>query len=415
MIQEIKICKRCLYSNHHPLGITFNEEGICSGCEIFEEKNILDWNHRWQLLKKTIKNYKSKSGKNYDCIVPVTGGNDSYYVVHLVKNKLKLNPLLVSYNKYFNTPLGIRNLSNLRIKFDVDIIYQNVNPEKIKKITRNTLNDHKSIYWPILAGGTVFPVQTAVNFKIPLIIWGAHQGVEQVGMYSHEQEVEMTRRYREDHDLFMKDEEEILNLENNLDAGDLWQFKYPSDYSLNSIGVRGIYLSNFVRWDPVAQHIQMIKNFDYKSSKFSRTFDTYDHVDCYNYMNLHDYLKLLKHGYSKVTDHACREIRHKRISREEGVALVKKYELIKPDYLNLFADWLGIDLPSLEMVINKSRNPKFWIETDLNKFEFKGLSDHFKNETKNKSNLDNYFINNSEISMKKNPGYITFGKGFNEY
>ena len=68
--------------------------------------------------------------------------------------------------------------------------------------------------------------------------------------------------------------------------------------------------------------------------------------------------------------------------REEGVALVKKYELIKPDYLNLFADWLGIDLPSLEMVINKSRNPKFWIETDLNKFEFKGLSDHFKNETK---------------------------------
>ena len=90
-------------------------------------------------------------------------------------------------------------------------------------------------------------------------------------MYSHEQEVEMTRRYREDHDLFMKDEEEILNLENNLDAGDLWQFKYPSDYSLNSIGVRGIYLSNFVRWDPVAQHIQMIKNFDYKSSKFSRT------------------------------------------------------------------------------------------------------------------------------------------------
>ena len=132
-------------------------------------------------------------------------------------------------------------------------------------------------------------------------------------------------------------------------------------------------------------------------------------------MNLHDYLKLLKHGYSKVTDHACREIRHKRITREEGVALVKKYELIKPDYLNLFADWLGIDLPSLEMVINRSRNPQFWNETDLNKFEFKGLSNHFKNETKNKSNLDNYFINNSEISMKKNPGYITFGKGFNEY
>ncbi len=414
MSREIKICNRCLYSNHHPLGITFNEEGICSGCKIFEEKNTLDWNHRWELLEKITKNYKSKSGKNYDCIVPVTGGNDSYYIVHLVKNKLKLNPLLVSYNKYFNTPLGIRNLSNLRIKFDVDIIFQNVNPKKIKKITRHTLNDYKSIYWPILAGGTAFPVQIAVNFKIPLIIWGAHQGVEQVGMYSHEQEVEMTRRYREDHDLFMKDEKEILNLENNLNEDDLWQFKYPSDYSLNSIGVRGIYLSNFVRWDPVAQHVQMIKKFDYKSSKFLRTFDTYDHVDCYNYMNLHDYLKLLKHGYSKVTDHACREIRHKRITREDGIVLIKKYELIKPDYLNLFADWLGTDLHSLEMVINKSRNPKFWNETDLNKFVFNGISNNFKNGSKNKFHLGNDFIDNSEINMKRIPGYITFGKGFNE-
>ena len=88
----------------------------------------------------------------------------------------------------------------MRIKFDVDIIYQNVNPLKIKKITRHTFNELKSIYWPILAGSTAFPVQTAINFKIPLIIWGAHQGVEQVGMFSHEQEVEMSRRYREDHD-----------------------------------------------------------------------------------------------------------------------------------------------------------------------------------------------------------------------
>ena len=166
---EIKFCKRCLYSSDHPLGVIINDEGICSGCKIHEEKDFLDWNKRFEKLEKIVKPYRSKKGENYDCIVPVTGANDSYFIVHIVKNKLGLNPLLVSYNKYFNTPLGIKNLANLRIQFNCDILYQNVNPISVKRITRKTLRKYGNIYWPILAGHTVFPVQTAVKFKIPLL------------------------------------------------------------------------------------------------------------------------------------------------------------------------------------------------------------------------------------------------------
>ena len=171
MRKELKFCKRCLYTNHHPFGITFNEEGVCSGCLIHEEKDALDWNFRLDKLKKIVKLYKSKSRKNYDCIVPVTGANDSHFIVHVVKNILGLNPLLVSYNKYFNTPIGISNLSNLRIKFDLDILFKNINMNSVKKITKYSLLELQSIYWPILAGHTVFPLEVAVNYKIPLIIW----------------------------------------------------------------------------------------------------------------------------------------------------------------------------------------------------------------------------------------------------
>ena len=111
---KIKQCKRCLYKNTHPFGLIIDENGICSGCRIHEEKDILDWDERWEILKKIVNEYKINNKSTYDCIVPVTGGGDSYYILHLVKNKLKLNPLLVTYNKYFNTPLGIRNLANLR-------------------------------------------------------------------------------------------------------------------------------------------------------------------------------------------------------------------------------------------------------------------------------------------------------------
>ena len=194
-------CSKCLYTSEHPLGITFNEEGLCSGCQIHKEKDILDWESRLEDLKKLVKPYKSKEAK-YDCIVPVCGARDSYFILDIVVNELKLKPLVVSYNKMFNTNIGIKNLSNLRLKFDVDFQQKNVSPKIIKKITRKSLHSFGNMYWHCLAGESVFPVQTAVMMKIPLIIWGAHQGVEQVGMFSHLHNVEMTRRYRKDHDLF---------------------------------------------------------------------------------------------------------------------------------------------------------------------------------------------------------------------
>ena len=410
----IKFCKRCLYSSEHPLGITFNQEGICSGCTIHDEKDQLNWIDRFKRLKKIIKTYRSKKRSNYDCIVPVTGAGDSYYVMHVVKNKLKLNPLMVSYNKYFNTPIGINNLANLRMKFDADIIFKNVNLNSVKKITRHTLLEYKNMYWHILAGSTVFPVEVAINYKIPLIIWGAHQGVEQVGMYSHLHEPEMTRRYRHDHHLFNTEPENLYKLDNNLREEDLINYKYPDDKDLNSIGVRGIYLSNFIRWDPTAQHLEMIKKYNFKSTKLQRTFDTYDHVDCYNYMNIHDHLKLLKHGYSKVTDHVCREIRHKRISRYNGSLLVKKYQKQKIKYLNLFSKWLSISKHSLDFVLNRSRNKKYWKEYDINKFKDNTL---IKKISVKKEKIFNnferkYFKRKYKINLDKKEDYIIFGKGY---
>ena len=131
----------------------------------------------------------------------MSGAGDSFFTVYLVKEKLGLNPLLVTYNRYYNTALGIRNLAQLRRIFNCDILTQNINPNSVKKIIKTTLRDLGSFHWPVLAGQSVFPVQTAVSHRVPLIIWGAHQGLEQVGMFSHLDEVEMSRRYRKEHDL----------------------------------------------------------------------------------------------------------------------------------------------------------------------------------------------------------------------
>ncbi|CAM8379512.1 N-acetyl sugar amidotransferase [Candidatus Methylopumilus planktonicus] len=407
----IKFCKRCLYSTSHPLGLILDSEGICSGCRIHEEKDKLDWPGRWKMLENLVKPYRSKNAKNYDCIIPVTGSQDSYYITYLAKIKLGLNPLLVTYNKFFNTSLGIHNLANLRIRFDCDILFQNINPISVKNITRTTLRKFGSIYWPILAGHTAFPVQTAVRFKIPLILWGAHQGLEQVGMFSHEHEVEMTRRYRKDHDLMGFEADDLLSNFDSLKEKDIWQYRYPDDSDIYKIGVRGIYLGNYVKWDPKPQHEKMIQEYGYRTKSFLRTFDCYDFVDCFNYMNLHDLLKLYKHGYSKVTDHACREIRHGRITRQQALALVRKHELVSIKNLNLFSEWLDISERSLQFVIDQHRNKSFWEKSSLNKWKFNGWSTYHNDAISTNTNQSLVFISNSEQKFLSDNMYITFGKG----
>jgi N-acetyl sugar amidotransferase len=406
------ICVRCLYTADHPLGLILDKEGICSGCRVHEEKNSLDWDVRWTLLKSLVSPYRIKSGKTYDCIVPVTGGNDSYYIVDQVKKKLGLNPLLVTYNKYFNTPLGIRNLANLRIQFDCDILVQNVNPIAVKNITRTTLREFGSMYWPCLAGQTVFPVQTAVRYGIPLIIWGAHQGLEQVGMFSHEHEVEMTRRYRKDHDLMGHEADDLLSIFDTLSEDDIWQYRYPSDAELARIGVRGIYLGNYVRWDPKAQHEQMIAKYGYQTSGFARTFDTYDHVDCYNFMGLHDQIKYYKQGYGKVTDHACREIRHGRLSREQAKLLVSQHSSQAANYIDLFCQWLEIDKQALQFTLDQHRNLKFWAQETPNVWTYRAKESYVGlNETEScTSNLS--FNASHDINLDQHTAYITIGKGY---
>jgi len=360
-------CKRCLYTSDHPLGLIIDEEGICSGCRVHEEKDTLDWVKRFTKLKKITNAYKSDEAK-YDCIIPVSGGKDSYFIIDIVKNKLGMKPLLVSYNKMFNSIEGIENIANLRIKFDCDFIQKNVNPSTLKKITRKTLYKYGNPYWHCIAGETVFPVQMAVQLKIPLIIWGAHQGLEQVGMFSHLDEVEMTRRYRQDHDLFGIEVNDISDTYDDLDEHDLMNFLYPPFTDIEDVGVRGIYLGNYIRWDPYAQHLKMVKKFGFKGRKLARTFDAYDYCDSLLYSDLHDLLKYFKHGYSKVTDHVSREIRFNRISRNQGTKIIDFYSQQQPQNIHLFCKWLGIDEKALQLIVNNHRNKIYWKEVTKNKW-----------------------------------------------
>ncbi len=402
----VRVCSRCLYSENHPLGIYLDENWLCSGCKIHEEKDTLNWSDREQILKSLLGEYKNKNLNNYDCIIPVSGARDSYFIVDKIKNEYGMNPLLVTYNAQYNTERGIRNLVYLRTHFDCDIFTLTVSPNRIKQITRATLRRLGSLYWHVLAGQTVFPVQVAVRLKIPLIIWGAHQGLDQVGMYSHLDEVEMTRKYRKEHDLMGLEAQDLISDEDQVFERDIYQFLYPDNHDLASVGVRGIYLNNYIRWDTKAQHESMIKKYQYETYPQTRTFDSYNDVDSLVYSDLHDYIKTLKWGYSKVTDHVNREIRLKRLSREHAQDIVNRYQDVQPKFNGTFMNWLGVTENSLRFILDQHRNTNIWQRDEewrwqrKDKYESPGLTVIEKNRLG--VNEDCNFI----VSENKRPGYI---------
>ncbi len=411
-------CTRCAYPANHPLRITFDAQGVCSGCRVHEEKDVLDWDARFEKLKALVEPYKNTSGSNYDCIVPVSGARDSYFIVHTVVKKLGLRPLLVTYNKHYNTERGIRNLAYLRTLFGLDLMTLTVSPDTVKKITRATLRKMASMYWHCIAGQTVYPVQVAVRFKIPLIIWGAHQGVDQVGMFSHADEVEMTRKYRKEHDLMGFEAEDIVDESMNVSARDVSAFVYPHDKEIEKVGVRGIYLNNYIRWDSKKQHEDMIKLYGYESALPERTFDTYNDVDSFHYSDLHDWIKYQKWGYGKALDHAAREIRLGRLTREEGIARAEEYAKKAPKTLGLFLRWIGMTENGLSYFVDQKRDPKIWsknADNSLTLLDAPGnhLQDAMVEEVRlTKSGSCEFALTPSRKSGPDSPEYILIGKGY---
>ena len=205
--------------------------------------------------------------------------------------------------------------------------------------------------------------------------------------------------------------EDLVNDFDEITQNDIKQFRYPDNREIEQVGVRGIYLNNYIRWDTKAQHEKMIELYDYQTAVQTRTFDKYNDVDDWNYSDVHDYIKFIKHGYGKVTDHVNREIRFNRITREQGIGLINKYSARKPKHLDLFLEWLGITKNAFYYLIDQHRNPIFW-QRDKD-WQWK-----YRNElllTSDNKDIDNDAIN-FQLTDSKNTAdcdnkYVIIGKG----
>ena len=227
----MKLCNKCLYSTNHPFGLNFNQDDVCTGCITHSEKFDLNWQKRFEKLKIKVNSFK-KNNTDYDCIVPVRGTPEYFYLLDVVINQLNLRPLVVCYNSHFNSHAGIKNIDLLRETFDVDFIHYTSNPLVYKKLIKESLSNLNSMRWPFLAGETQFPVKIAIEKKISLIIWPYYQPNEQVGLHSYTEENEMSRRSRHEYDLLKNEPNDFINVGSLISKFDIEDIEYPSNSDL---------------------------------------------------------------------------------------------------------------------------------------------------------------------------------------
>lgn len=335
----MKTCDCCLDDEMHALGYYINSTvEKCNGCIIHSEKSIMDKDELYALLQERIENKLNKfKSLKYDCLIPISGDAEDFYVVKKIID-LKLNPLVLFINNYFGTDITWQNVHKLITEFDVDSIVYNPNFANYQELVRSSLRKYTSIYWPYQALKTSYPIHIALEYKIPFIFFGQSQPIEQVGKFSHFDRIEMSKWSRLEHDLFGVDEESFAGTGLHLQKRQYSEYFYPNIEVSGKI--EGIYLSNYVPWDPWLQNNSMI-DLGYLPCSTNGTFDQYERVSSSVYFQLHDLLRLRNQGYVKARDHLSRECRHNRISRKNAEDLYFKYKnrsfFIKP-----FFDWLDV-------------------------------------------------------------------------
>ena len=361
----MQYCTRCVYPANARPGIVFDEQGVCSGCRLIESRPAINWDERRQMLRELLAEYKAKQrekGNPYDCIIPVSGGKDSTYQVWLMRKEFDMNPLLVSYNHTFNTPLGVRNLTNLVEKMDCNLVRFTTAPGAARRLSKYMLQKVGDVTWHYHAGIMTFPIKAAVMYDVPLIVWGEEGFSELTGMHNADDFVEFTKKKRQEHSMRGFEPEDLLEDPNcPVTAYDLQPFFFPSDEDLERVGVRGIYLSNYMSWNARKQTEFIIDALDFETAQTrERTFNLYDKLDDIHANGLHDYLKYLKFGYGRATDDASTEIRHGRMTREEGIEMVKKHDAVRPRDMDIFLKNAAMTEAELLAIIEPMRDPMVW-------------------------------------------------------
>jgi N-acetyl sugar amidotransferase len=385
---NIEFCKSCVISNQRPSSVvefkhTIKQKkptikfqnGVCSACNYKKIKNEIDWGKREKLLETLLDKHRKSNG-SYDVIVPGSGGKDSGYVSHLLKNKYGMNPLTVTWSPHLYTEIGKINFYNWINHGGLDNILFTPNGSLQRYLTKEAFKNLLHPFQPFIIGQRMIGPKFAIKYNVKLIMYGETAG-EYGGNQKENKIPIMNEKFytdQKDNKLYFggKTINEILK-KTNYKLSDFNPY-LPLEKSEMKNKKFEVHHMNFYKfWDPQENFYYASKNLNFLTNQ-ERTTGTYskyssldDKIDDFHY-----YTTYIKFGLGRATYDACQEIRARKITRKEGIGLVKLYDGEFPQrYFDDFLDYTKIDKETFFKIINKFRSNHLWKKIKKNKYQLR--------------------------------------------
>ena len=376
--RRVVFCKRCVISNQRPTStpefkhvaahehktIHFGEDGICDACKYAELKQEIDWDAREEELRKLLDKHRRNDG-NYDCIVPGSGGKDSIYAAHVLKYKYGMHPLTVTWPPMIYTEVGWKNFRNWIDVGGFDNISFNYNGSVHALITRLAI---ERLFYPMqsfVLGQKSIASQFASKLKIPLVFYGESESEYGNPIADNITSLRSKSYYS------IKDLSEVylggvsvpeLCNKYNLTENDIKIYLPLLHDELEKSNIEVHYLGYYLKWTPQEAYYYSVEHAGFQANPV-RTEGTYskynsldDRIDGFHY-----YTTYIKFGIGRATYDASQEIRNKHITREEGVALVRRFDGEFPEkYFKEVMEHIGMEPEHFIRLCDKFRSPHLW-------------------------------------------------------
>ena len=366
---QLSYCKTCILPNTRP-NLLIDDKGNCNGCASTEKKKIIDWDNRKKQFEQLVQQAKNNA-QQYDCLIPVSGGKDStWQVIKALEYGLK--PLCVTWKTPARNQLGAANLQNL-IQLGVNHIDFSINPKVERLFTRKTFERMGSPVLPMHMALHAIPLQVAVNFRIPLILWGENSAFEYGGEDKILQGFSLThswlKKYGVTNGTIAQDW-----IDNDLSPSDLRPYFWPSDEEQEKVGVKAIFLGHFFRWDPLKTY-EIAKKNGFQAGKIPKTgYYSFADIDDEFLITIHHWIKWYKFGFTRLWDNLSLEIRNKRITRKQAIDIIFEAGNELPlKEISDFCHYIKITEKKFYETMESFRNKNIWNQDINNKWYLKNF------------------------------------------
>jgi N-acetyl sugar amidotransferase len=376
--EKVIFCKKCVISNQRPASsvefkhilnsthktMNIDQDGICDACRFAEKKEQINWQEREKELIILLDKYRKNDG-SYDCVVAGSGGKDSAMSAHLLKYKYGMNPLTVTWPPILYTDYGYENFKNWIEVGGFDNVTFKPNGRVMKLLTRLSIENLLHPFQTFILGQKNLPPKVALKYGISLVFYGENEAEYGNPIADNKTSLRSKAFYTAENldelslgGVSVKD----LILKHGLKKADIVPF-LPADYKeIEKSNIEVRYLGYYVKWTPQESYYYAVEHTGFKARPFRSqgTYSKYSSIDD-KIDDLHYYTTFIKFGIGRATYDASQEIRNKHLTREEGLALVKKFDGEFPDrYFNEVMNYLGIKPEKFLELCDQFRSPHLW-------------------------------------------------------